>query len=133
MSDSVFTVGRASIVWRSIKQSCITDFTMEAENIAACEAGKNQFGLKKFYTYLKYVPNVDKSQMLYCDNIGAMTNSKEPISHTRGKHTERKDRAQKRCQCSQYCFGRQFDGLVHQYTCQKGFLTNTYQDQDLET
>ena len=27
---------------------------------------------------------------LYCDNSGAITNSKEPMSHKRGKHIERK-------------------------------------------
>ena len=28
------------MVWRSIKQSCIADSTMEAEYVAACEAAK---------------------------------------------------------------------------------------------
>ncbi|KAL5776892.1 hypothetical protein ACOSP7_009818 [Xanthoceras sorbifolium] len=31
MSGSVFTLGGGAIVWRSIKQSCIVDSTMEAE------------------------------------------------------------------------------------------------------
>ena len=37
-SGSVFTSGGGAIVWRSIKQSCIADSTMEAEYIAGCEA-----------------------------------------------------------------------------------------------
>ena len=28
--------------------------------------------------------------VVYCDNIGAVANSKEPRSHQRGKHIERK-------------------------------------------
>ena len=34
-SRSVFTIGGQAIVWRSVKQSCIDDSTMEAEYVAA--------------------------------------------------------------------------------------------------
>ena len=34
----VFTLGGGAITWRSVKQSCIVDSTMEAEYVAACEA-----------------------------------------------------------------------------------------------
>ncbi|KAA0066471.1 gag/pol protein [Cucumis melo var. makuwa] len=51
-SRSVFTLNKGVVVWRSIKEGCITDSTME----------------------------------LY----GAVANSKEPHSHKRGKHIERK-------------------------------------------
>ncbi|KAA0052300.1 gag/pol protein [Cucumis melo var. makuwa] len=37
-SGSVFTLNGGAVVWRSIKQSCIADSTMEAEYVAACEA-----------------------------------------------------------------------------------------------
>ena len=36
------------------------------------------------------VPDMDKPLVLYCDNSGAVANSKEPRSHKRGKHIERK-------------------------------------------
>ena len=39
-SDYVFTLGGRAITWRSVKQSCIADSTMEAEYVAACEAVK---------------------------------------------------------------------------------------------
>ncbi|KAA0046983.1 gag/pol protein [Cucumis melo var. makuwa] len=39
-SGSVFTLNGGAVVWRSIKQSCIADSTMEAENVAACEERK---------------------------------------------------------------------------------------------
>ena len=39
-SGCVFTLRDGAISWRSIKQSCIADSTMEAEYIAACEAAK---------------------------------------------------------------------------------------------
>ncbi|KAA0058181.1 gag/pol protein [Cucumis melo var. makuwa] len=39
-SGSVFTLNGGAVVWRSIKQGCIADSTMEAEYVAACEAAK---------------------------------------------------------------------------------------------
>ena len=89
-SGSVFTLGGGAVVWRSIKQSSIADSTMEAEYIAASEAAKEAAWLKKFLSDLEVVPNMDKAVTLYCDNSGAVANSKEPRSHKRGKHIERK-------------------------------------------
>ena len=89
-SGSVFTLGGGAIVWRSIKQSSIADSTMEAEYIAASEAAKEAVWLKNFLSDLEVVPNMDKAVTLYCDNSGAVANSKEPRSHKRGKHIERK-------------------------------------------
>ena len=63
---------------------------MEVEYIAACEAAKESVWFKKFYTDLKVVPNMEKPLVLYYDNSGAVENSKEPRSHKRGKHIERK-------------------------------------------
>ena len=63
---------------------------MEAEYIAACEVAKESVWLKKFYTDLEVVTNMEKPLVLYCDNSGAVANSKEPRSHKRGKHIERK-------------------------------------------
>ena len=39
-SGAVFTLGSGAIIWRSIKQTCVADSTMEAEYVAACEATK---------------------------------------------------------------------------------------------
>ena len=39
---------------------------------------------------LEVVPNANKHITIYCDNSGAVANSKEPRSHKRGKHIERK-------------------------------------------
>ena len=90
MSGSIFTLGGGAIVWRSIKQSCIADSTMEAEYVAACEAAKEAVWLRKFLGDLEIILDMDKPLTLYCDNSGAVANSKEPRSHKRGKHIERK-------------------------------------------
>ena len=39
-SEYIFTLGGATVSWRSIKQSCIVDSTMEAEYVATLEAAK---------------------------------------------------------------------------------------------
>ena len=89
-SGSVFTFDGGAIVWRRIKKSCIIDSTMEAEYVAAYEAAKEAVWLRKFLKDLEVVPDMDKPLTLYCDNSGAVANSKEPRSHKRGKHIERK-------------------------------------------
>ena len=66
MSGSVFTLGGGAIVWRSIKQSSKADSTMEAEYIAAYEAAKEAVWLRKFFTDLEVVPDMDKPLVLYC-------------------------------------------------------------------
>ena len=73
-SGSVFTLGGGAIVWRSIKQSSIADSTMEAEYIAACEAAKEANWLRKFFTDLEVVLDMDKPLVLYCDNSGTVAN-----------------------------------------------------------
>ena len=63
---------------------------MEAEYIITSEAAKEAVWLKNFLTDFEIVSNIDKLVTLYCDNSGAVGNSKEPRSHKRGKHIERK-------------------------------------------
>ena len=89
-SESIFTLNGGAIIWRSIKQGCIADSTMEAEYVATCEAAKESVWLRKFLTDLEVVPNMHLPVTLYSDKSGAVANSKEPRSHKRGKHIERK-------------------------------------------
>ncbi|KAK0572709.1 hypothetical protein LWI29_035923 [Acer saccharum] len=83
-SGAVFTIGGGAVIWRSIKQSCIADSTMEAEYVAACEAAKEAVWLRQFLIDLEVVPSANKQITIYCDNSGAVANSKEPRSHKRG-------------------------------------------------
>ena len=54
-SGCVFTLEGGAISWRSVKQSCIVNSTMEAEYVAACEATKEVVWLKKFLSDLNVV------------------------------------------------------------------------------
>nr|XP_016511527.1 PREDICTED: uncharacterized protein LOC107828675 [Nicotiana tabacum] len=47
-SGYIFTLGGGAISWRSIKQSCVADSTMEAEYVAASEAAKEVVWLENF-------------------------------------------------------------------------------------
>ncbi|KAA0034880.1 gag/pol protein [Cucumis melo var. makuwa] len=91
-SGSVFPLNGGAVVWRSIKQGCISDSIMEAEYVATCEATKDAVWLRKFLHDLEVIPNMNSSITLYCDSSGAVANSKEPRDHKRGKHIERKYR-----------------------------------------
>ena len=84
----MFTLGGGAVIWRSIKQSCIADSTMEAEYVAACEAAKEAVWLRQFLIDLEVVHSANKYITVYCDNSGAVANSREPRSHKRGKHIE---------------------------------------------
>ncbi|KAA0048791.1 gag/pol protein [Cucumis melo var. makuwa] len=91
-SRSVFTLNGGAIVWRSVKNTCIADSTMEAEYVAACEAAKEAVWLRTFLTDLEIVPNMHLPITLYYDNSGVVANSREPRSHKWEKHIEPKYR-----------------------------------------
>ncbi|TYK19351.1 retrovirus-related pol polyprotein from transposon tnt 1-94 [Cucumis melo var. makuwa] len=63
---------------------------MEAEYVPTCEAAKEAVWLRKFLHDLEVVPNMNLPITLYCDNSGAIANSKESCSHKRGKRIKRK-------------------------------------------
>ena len=63
---------------------------MEAEYVDACEAVKEAVWLKKLF----FDPGVIRMEQvpitLFCDNSGAVAQSKDPRNHKKGKHIERK-------------------------------------------
>ena len=75
-SESIFTLNEGVLMWRSVKQTCIVDYTMEDEYIAACESTKEAVWLRKFLTDLKVIPNMHLPITLYCDNSSAVANSR---------------------------------------------------------
>ena len=83
-SRSVLTQNRGVVVWRSIKQGCIVDSTMEVEDVTTCKATKEAVWLRKFLHDLKVFPNMNMPITLYCNNNGAVANSKELHIHKRG-------------------------------------------------
>ncbi|XP_057543800.1 secreted RxLR effector protein 161-like [Amaranthus tricolor] len=89
-SGFIFCLNGGAVSWKSSKQSSVADSTTEAEYIAAAEAVKETVWIKKFISELGIVPSIENGIKLYCDNEGAIAQSKEPRSHQKSKHVERK-------------------------------------------
>ena len=58
--------------------------------MAASEAAKEAVWLMKFILDLHVIPSADRPITLYCDNSGAVAQSKEPRFQKRQKHILRK-------------------------------------------
>ena len=63
---------------------------MEAKYVATCEATKEAIWLKKFLSNLGVMRMEQIPITLFCDNSGAIAQSKDPRNHKKGKHTKRK-------------------------------------------
>ena len=68
----------------------MVDSTREAKYIAASDVAKEAIWIKNFVFRLGVVPSITNPVDVYCDNNGAITQAKEPISHQRSKHILRR-------------------------------------------
>ncbi|KAK8957861.1 hypothetical protein KSP39_PZI000571 [Platanthera zijinensis] len=82
----VYLLNGGAVSWKSSKQDTTADSVTEAEYLAAGEAAKEGVWMKEFLTELEVVPSISGPVDLYCDNTGAIAQSKEPRSHQRTKH-----------------------------------------------
>ena len=89
-SGFVFCLNGGAVSWKSSKQSTVADSTTEAEYIAASEAAKEACWTKKFMIELGVVPDANAPVQLFCDNTGAIAQTKEPRAHHKSKHVLRK-------------------------------------------
>ena len=76
--------------WKSSKQDTVADSTTEAEYIAVAEAAKEGVWMKNFITELGVVSSALGPMEIYCDNNGAIAQAKEPRSHQKNKHVQRR-------------------------------------------
>ncbi|KAI3703981.1 hypothetical protein L1987_74182 [Smallanthus sonchifolius] len=85
-SGFVFTLNGGAVSWKSSKQSVVADSTTKSEYIAASDAA----WMKKCITDLDVVPSIRQPIEILCDNTGAIAQAKEPRSHHKAKHIQRK-------------------------------------------
>ena len=80
----VFTLGGATVSWRSIKQSRIADSTMEAEYEAVLEATKEAVWLRKFLMELGVIAKAVDLMILYCDapKLGCPLTTRQPAEYS---------------------------------------------------
>ncbi|PKI59273.1 hypothetical protein CRG98_020353 [Punica granatum] len=90
ISGYIFTCNGGAVSCKSSKQETTTNFTTEAEYIAAFDTVKDAVWIRKFVTELGVVPSISLLVELYCDNTGAIAHAKEPRSHQKSKHIERR-------------------------------------------
>ena len=86
----VFCLNGGAVSWKSSKQDTAADSATEAEYIAALEAAKEAVWIRKFVSELGVVPSASCPLDLYCDNMGAIAQAKEPRSHQKSKHILRR-------------------------------------------
>ena len=73
-----------------MKFVCFDFLFYKANYKAACEVIKEAVWLKKFLYDLGVVREEQVSITLFCDNSGAVAQSKDPRNHKKGKQFERK-------------------------------------------
>ncbi|XXG70725.1 hypothetical protein AAC387_Pa07g0137 [Persea americana] len=89
-SGYVLILGGGAISWRSIKQECTVDSTLEAKYVAACKAAKEAVWLQRFLLELGVVHLSRQPLTVHCDSSRAIAQSTGPRSHKRQKHIQRK-------------------------------------------
>ncbi|KAJ9557168.1 hypothetical protein OSB04_011782 [Centaurea solstitialis] len=89
-SGYVFTLNGGAISWKSSNQDTIADSTTEAEYIAASDTAKEAVWLRNFLSDLRVVVSVSRPIDIFCDNSGAVAQTKEPREHNKSRHVLRK-------------------------------------------
>ncbi|XP_073351822.1 uncharacterized protein [Aegilops tauschii subsp. strangulata] len=89
-SGYVFILNGGAVDWKSSKQKTVADSTTEAEYVAASEASKEAVWIKQFLEDLGVVPSALDPVEMYCDNSGAVAQAREPSSHHKTRHIQRK-------------------------------------------
>src|ERR1043165_2330910 len=77
--------GNNLVSWFSKKQNCVSLSTAEAEYIAAGSSYSQMVWMKQMLTEYNVTQNV---MTLYCDNLSAISISKNPIQQRRTKHID---------------------------------------------
>ena len=83
-SGGALFLGKRLVTWTSKKQSCTSQFTAEAEYIAAAINCTNIVWIKHLLKGMK--EEITKPVILYCDNTSAINISKNPVMHAKTKH-----------------------------------------------
>jgi hypothetical protein len=82
----VFMLNGGAVSWKSCKQDLVAQTTMESEYMATSEAASEGVQLRKFVIELGVFPSMDDPVDIMCDNMAAITNTKELRPHSVIKH-----------------------------------------------
>lgn len=84
-SGYVFYLGGAPVSWKSVRQTCVTQSSTEAEYVALNTAGCEAVWFQQFLLELRYTI---QPVQLFGDNISSHNWAKNPESHQRSKHVD---------------------------------------------
>lgn len=84
----VFFLYGGAINWRSRKQPTVALSSVQAEYMAACEAGRDAVHWRMFLTELDSNLLRPGPTVIHCDSQGAIALAKNPAHHDRSKHID---------------------------------------------
>ncbi|KAG9447753.1 hypothetical protein H6P81_013881 [Aristolochia fimbriata] len=82
--------GGGAITWKSKKQDCVVQSTMEAEYVSMNLATREAVYLRKFLRSLLVVDCVERPIPLFCDNESVIAITRDLKCHSKAKHIEGK-------------------------------------------
>ncbi|BFG40858.1 hypothetical protein CerSpe_271320 [Prunus speciosa] len=89
-SGYVFTLGGASISWKSSKQTCIARSTMESEFVALDKAGEEAEWLRNFLEDIPIWPKPVTAVCIHCDCMAAQARAKNNVYNGKSRHIRRR-------------------------------------------
>ena len=87
-SNYIFVMAEGAVLWKSIKQTLTTSFTMKAEYVTCYEATCLAIWLWNFFSALEVVHLIFRPLKLFCDNSTAVSFSRNTRSTSRSKHID---------------------------------------------
>ncbi|XP_058211498.1 secreted RxLR effector protein 161-like [Rhododendron vialii] len=87
-SGYVFLLAGGTVSWKSVKQSIIASFTMEAEFVACFEATSHALWLRNFISGFGVVDSIARLMKIYCDNSATVFFCKNGKYSSGSKHME---------------------------------------------
>jgi hypothetical protein len=89
-SGFVFCLNGGAVSWKGSKQDTVADAMTEAHYITASKAAKEAVWIRNFLSEFGVIPRASSPMDLYCENSGAIAQSKEPRAYKRVKHVLRR-------------------------------------------
>jgi hypothetical protein len=89
-SGFIFMMAGGAISWKSVKQTCVTTSTMQAEFIALHEVVVHVIWLRNFLACAKVVDSIERPITIFCDNSAAVFFSKNNKRSSMSKNIDTK-------------------------------------------
>ena len=87
-SRYIFMLVGGAISWRSVKQTLVATYTMEAELVTCYKASNHGIWLRNFITALHIIDGIDRPLRIYCDNKATELYAKNNRSSSKSKHID---------------------------------------------